>query len=82
MELDLIERDRREEPLDVEGGVQACDVLIGGRSIGDDIRYAPGSGGAVANALVKILTTKRDMPMNPQYSVLDRQELDDLILNS
>ena len=46
------------------------------------VATAPGSGGAVANALVKILTTTRDMPMNPQYSVLDRQELDDLILNS
>lgn len=46
------------------------------------VATAPGSGGAIANALVKILTTKRDMPRNPQYSVLDRQELDDLILNS
>ncbi len=44
------------------------------------VATAPGSGGAVANALVKILTTKRDMPQNPQISVLDRQELDDIIL--
>ena len=46
------------------------------------VATAPGSGGAVANALVKILTTKRDMPQNPQFSVIDRQELDDLILNN
>ncbi len=36
----------------------------------------PGAGGAVGAALVRLLTTKRRQPINPQITVLDRQELD------
>lgn len=36
----------------------------------------PGAGGAVGNALVKLLTTKRRQPINPTATVIDRQELD------
>ena len=36
----------------------------------------PGAGGAVGNALVRLLTKKRRMPINPTITVIDRQELD------
>ncbi len=36
----------------------------------------PGAGGAVGAALVRVLTTKRRQPINPQITIIDRQELD------
>lgn len=41
----------------------------------------PGAGGAVAAALVRLLTDKRRMPQNPTSTVLDRQELDDILMD-
>jgi hypothetical protein len=44
------------------------------------VASAPGSGGAVGAALVRLLSDKRRVPLNPRSSVLDRQELDRLLL--
>ncbi len=40
------------------------------------VATSPGAGGAVGAALVRLLTTKKNMPVNPQITILDRQELD------
>jgi hypothetical protein len=40
----------------------------------------PGAGGAVAAALVRLLSDKRRMPQNPTSTVLDRQELDAILM--
>ena len=40
------------------------------------VATTPGAGGAVGAALVRLLTTKRRQPINPQITVIDRQELD------
>ena len=40
------------------------------------VAKAPGSGGAVGAALVKLLAMKGRQVMNPQTTVIDRQELD------
>ncbi len=40
------------------------------------VATTPGAGGAVGAALVRLLTTKKNMPINPQITIIDRQELD------
>lgn len=40
------------------------------------VAKAPGSGGAVGAALVRLLAMKGRQAMNPQVTVIDRQELD------
>ena len=64
------------QPFQTPGGAQPLVDPTPWLPLIEAVAKAPGSGGAVGAALVKLLAMKGRQVMNPQATVIDRQELD------